>query len=488
MKMMRNEEGQMLVLTALSMTVMFGFMAIAVDVGLLFRTKRNLQVAADAAAGAAALDYYYNNNTLGASAIDHAIAEGKTATKSNGFEDGKNGASVSISCAPTSGPEASAKCNGYFEAFVTKSQSNFFLAAFSGMPGQSASLKTISVRARAVAGTPSASNNCIWLMDPTASGELNMTGSKSTLDANGCGVYLNSNSTTAVKFNGNPTIDVQSLNLLSTQDITKGLNNFTGVINTNVVPQSPPIPTDFPGETPSDCAGGVTYSGPSTITTSYTPPGAGSPSDTTPLVVCFTQPMTISGGTQANPIVMAGLAPMGSGATSTSAGVIYEFQQGLTIGTGAWVNFGKSTYTPPSGSQTIGTYSNTYGASIDMYGGAFNIASGQANLSIFAPTSASFNGIAIMQPTGNKSASSDNTCNGQTNGCLSVQFGSANTTFDGMIFVPGGQVTLHDAGGGTTTSGLIADTVNMATSSMTINNYSLANPYTTPLLQVTLTE
>lgn len=486
MKIMRNEDGQMLVFTALSMTVVFGFMAIAIDVGTLFRAKRNLQTAADAAATAAALDYYYNNNTLGATAVTHAIAEGKTASKSNGYEDGKNGATVSVSCAPTTGPEAAAKCNGFFEAFVTSSQTNLFLAVFAGMPNQSSGLKTISVRARGVAGTPSASNNCIWLMDNKASGELTMQGSKSTLDANGCGVYLNSTSTSAVSFTGQPTVNVQSLNLVSAQDITKGLNNFTGTINNNVVPQSPPIPTNFAGAGTGNCS--TTYSGPATISTSYTPPGAGSPSSTTPLVVCFTYAITISGGTQASPINMAGLAYTGSGSTSTSAGVIYEFQQGLTIGTGAWVNFGSGTYNAPTGSQTFGTYSNTSGAAIDMYGGAFNILSGQANLSVYAPTSAAYNGLAILQPASNKSASSDNTCSGQTNGCLSVQFGSANTNFDGMIFVPGGQVTLHDAGGGATASGLIADTINMATSTLTINNYSMANPYTTPLRSVTLTE
>jgi Flp pilus assembly protein TadG len=481
MKMMRNEEGQMLVLTALSMTVMFGFMAIAVDVGLLFRAKRNLQIAADAAATSAALDYYYNNGTLGASAIDHAVAEGKTASQSNGFQDGANGVSVSISCAPTSGPEASASCNGFFEAKVTKSQSNFFLAAFSGMPGQSASLKTISVGARGVAGTPSASNNCIWLMDPTASGQLTLQGS-ATLNAPGCGIYLNSTSPSEVSLTGQPRITVQALNLHGPQDVTKGVKKMVGDLNNNVVPQSPPIPTDFAGAKPGDC----NVTNPTISATGYTPPGAGSPS-TTPIVVCFTNLVTLSGGSQASPIVMGGQAPFGSGQTSTSAGVIYEFEAGLTIGTGAWVKFGNGTYTAPTGSNPVGTYSNTSGATIDMEGGAFNILSGQANLSVYAPTSGSYNGIAIMQPSSNKSNSSTD-CSGQTKGCMSTQFGSANTNFDGMIFVPGGEVVMHDQGGGVTASGLIAAGVNMATSTLTINNYSAANPYTTPLRSVTLTE
>ena len=56
MRALKEERGQMLVLVALSMTVLLGFLALAIDVGLLFRAKRNLQVAADAAAVAGAMD------------------------------------------------------------------------------------------------------------------------------------------------------------------------------------------------------------------------------------------------------------------------------------------------------------------------------------------------------------------------------------------------------------------------------------------------
>ena len=51
-------------MTALSMTVLVGFLALAIDVGMLFRAKRNMQIAADAAAIAGALDYKYNGSDL----------------------------------------------------------------------------------------------------------------------------------------------------------------------------------------------------------------------------------------------------------------------------------------------------------------------------------------------------------------------------------------------------------------------------------------
>ena len=62
MKSIRGESGQVLVLTVLCMAVLLGFMSLAIDVGLLFRAKRNVQIAADAAAIAGALDYKYNNS------------------------------------------------------------------------------------------------------------------------------------------------------------------------------------------------------------------------------------------------------------------------------------------------------------------------------------------------------------------------------------------------------------------------------------------
>ena len=92
----------MLVFTALCMTALMGFVALAVDVGLLFRAQRNLQTAADAAAIAGALDYLYNNSTASATtAADNA-------STSNGFTNGTGGVVVTVSAPPTDGPKRQA--------------------------------------------------------------------------------------------------------------------------------------------------------------------------------------------------------------------------------------------------------------------------------------------------------------------------------------------------------------------------------------------
>jgi Flp pilus assembly protein TadG len=48
MKLNKGESGQTLIVIALCMTVLLGFIALAVDVGMLFQTWRNMQVAARA--------------------------------------------------------------------------------------------------------------------------------------------------------------------------------------------------------------------------------------------------------------------------------------------------------------------------------------------------------------------------------------------------------------------------------------------------------
>jgi uncharacterized membrane protein len=80
-----NESGQSLIFVALSMAVLMGFMALAIDVGVLFRARRNMQIAADSAATAAALNYLYYGSvpSAKAAAIAAAAANGVTITNND---------------------------------------------------------------------------------------------------------------------------------------------------------------------------------------------------------------------------------------------------------------------------------------------------------------------------------------------------------------------------------------------------------------------
>ena len=60
MKVIRDERGQVLVTTMCCMGILLGALGLAVDVGVLFHARRNMQTAADAAAMAGATELYYN--------------------------------------------------------------------------------------------------------------------------------------------------------------------------------------------------------------------------------------------------------------------------------------------------------------------------------------------------------------------------------------------------------------------------------------------
>jgi uncharacterized membrane protein len=105
------------------MTVLLGFLALAIDVALLFRARRNIQIAADAAAIGATMDYYYNGD------VTAAQTEGKADDAANGITDGVKGATVTINCPPTSGPNMGAGgCNGFFEAKIKQPNGTAFLS------------------------------------------------------------------------------------------------------------------------------------------------------------------------------------------------------------------------------------------------------------------------------------------------------------------------------------------------------------------------
>src|SRR5215831_2007675 len=156
MKILRDEKGQTLVLTALCGSVLLGFMALALDVGVLYHQRRALQTAADAAALAGALDYLYTQSTSHAStaACNAATVNGFTGTCSTGACNDGTSTTICINTPPVNGPNSSTSSGTFFEAILEKPTPTIFRAG------------SVPVYARAVAGTPTNGQACIWLMRP----------------------------------------------------------------------------------------------------------------------------------------------------------------------------------------------------------------------------------------------------------------------------------------------------------------------------------
>ncbi len=128
---LRDESGQTMILALVCMTVLMGFVGLATDIGVMFKVKRNMQIAADSAAIAAATELNYGD----------MVAAGQAAASQNGETNGVNGATVAINNGPTSGPFAGNP--SYVEAIVTQTQPTFFAQLFNQL--------SMNVSARAVA-------------------------------------------------------------------------------------------------------------------------------------------------------------------------------------------------------------------------------------------------------------------------------------------------------------------------------------------------
>ncbi len=329
----KDESGNVLVLAALSMTALLGFMALATDVGIMFRTKRNVQIAADAAAVAGSLDYLLNGST------SSAITAGKSASSTNGVTDGTSGATVTITTPPADGPNAGN--SAFVEAQVSKPKTTLFLSMFG--------FKTMTVSARAVAGTPTYGNVCIWLMANTGTA-LDLQG-KYDIEATDCGVYVNSTSSNALSVTGNGGImNTEFLDVVGSSTSNHATSPTAPTLN--AAPRKSPW-GNLAG--PTEANGGCTTIDKTTTSItgdqSASAPGLGN-------AICYQKAVTLSNAT------------FGAGT--------YMFEKGVTI------------------SGTV----NINGGTLDIYGGSFNQPSNTL-LNISAPTSGAYNGIAIMQPSNN---------------------------------------------------------------------------------------
>jgi hypothetical protein len=419
MKIRKDETGSILAITAMCLPILMGFAGLAMDVGLLFRAKRNLQIVADSAAVAAALDYLYNNSASSAQSAALASAA------ANGIVPATGGPHITVNTPPASGPNAGVA--GFIEVIISDPSPTFFL----GMVSHSSS---VGVTARAVAGSPGPSADCVYILDPTASDAMELQGSF-TVTANKCGVVVDSNSSDALQFTGaGGTLVAGSVSVVGGDGGQTGDSTPTPI--TGAAPVSDPLRIAGPTPTNGECSSTDTTT--TTLTGTITGPGPGNS-------VCYTQAMSLNNVT------------LGNG--------IYVFENGVTLG----------------GTVATTVTSNYGGATLDVEGGSFNVTSGTAfgttTTPFTAPTVGMTNGIALMEPATNSSE-------------ITIQKGNATGALTGIIYAPSAELFLQDSGGGlglTLTADLIVDTLYDKTATLTINSYSASTP-STPLRAVTLVE
>ena len=444
MKFGNEESGQMLILVALNTALLFAFLALAIDVGLLFRAKRQMQVAADAAAVAGALDYKFNNS------VTSAQAAGKAASTSNGVTDGTNGAVVTINVPPTSGPYTGTA--GFVEAIVSQPSTTFFMSM--------SHLTSVRVAGRAVVGGGT-SAGCIWTLARSGT-DISLTGS-GALSAPNCAIYDDSSSSNALTLTGSGSITGKSIGISGGYTLT-GSGSLHPTPVTGIAPAADPLaslapPTIPSGTCSSSCTQSFTGSANHTL----------GPGNYTSISNTGSGTLTLTAG---NYIINGNLSNTGSGNLVLGAG-------NYTI-TGNFTDTGSGTLTIGAGQQiVIGNLSLTGSGTLTARGVTFytkgtSTVTGSGSMDIEAPTSGTYDGVLFYQDRSDTHT-------------VSVT-GSGSDKIQGIFYAPSAPLTLTGSGSVSIAADFIADSISLTGSgTITDASYSALNS-STVLSRTTMVE
>ena len=404
-----DESGNVLILVALCMTALMGFSALAVDVGLLFRAKRNLQLVADAAATAGALEYYNTNSSAG---VQTAAQNAATA---NGVTNGVNGAVVTVTNPVTAGAHTGA---GVVQVDVSQPNPTFFMNVFG--------TSSVTVAARGIAGSVTGQACNIVENTLSAKGSATVEGWDPVTSTahKGCGIYAkNSVNITG----GGNTFDVAYV-------ATSG--TLTGNHDTNPAPvvQNAPV-QNIPPKLQ------ITPPSPSSYASCNPPPG-------------YTLPTTGKNKGIISAAMNGSLSPgcYGLGTTGANSMNIDLGGTSTTMAAGLYV-FDLGT----AGRLTLdNNVDGTAGVTLDVNTGNFSVTS-TTNDNLDAPTSGTYSGVLLLEPSSNT-------------GIIDLQWGSSSGDWEGYIVAPGATVTLQDQGGSPLITGLVVGNLTI-NGTLKLNSY-----------------
>ncbi|MDE3105880.1 MAG: Tad domain-containing protein [Acidobacteriota bacterium] len=215
-RILHDESGQALVFTLLCIPVLAGFLGLAVDVGDLFRTKRQMQAVADAAAIAAAAELNYGNSTTAATG----------AATQSGYTSGSNGFTLTVNMPPQSGPHAGVTPNGYVEVIASLAEPTYLMKLFN--------IPTVTVAARAVS-TQGAGQGCIYTLGGPSSPGISMNGN-TTINVSTCGISDNGN----LSMVGNASLTAKSIGVGGSYSSTKNVTVSPTPVS-GIAPVSDPL-------------------------------------------------------------------------------------------------------------------------------------------------------------------------------------------------------------------------------------------------------
>jgi Flp pilus assembly protein TadG len=448
LKWVIEEQGQTLVMTVFCMAVLLGALGLAVDVGVLLHTRRQMQAAADAAAMAGATELFYNGNNL------TSIKAKATAAAQDNLSNAGKTINVAVTPSPTLNPGA-VSCPSCVQVAVSTPNPTIFMSTVNQWVFKATDFNTINVSAMATAGAPGVSNTCMYVMDPLASSALWIHGAGS-INAPDCGIYVNSKDPGALCVTGSA-----GKSNFSEIDVHGGQGNANcggdpgGPVKEGSGVQSLPSKWSGVPDDPRTNCGSVTAATTLSGDQRGQAPGYGN-------YKCYANGTCAS--TTRKGVTTISCTPVTLDSATLGPG-IYVFETGVKI-KGA-TTIGSNS---PNGGATVIVTGNSPGS---MDGGVYD--SGTATTFYdYAPTSGTYNGIAIYQPAGDK----------QT---IGLQFGSGSSIFDGAVLAKSAAVDLHDQGGAVNATVLVVGQA-YVNGKVNLTNYNTYNPTTTPFKHITLVQ
>jgi hypothetical protein len=210
--------GSAAAVVAISLPVLMGVAALALDAGLLFIQRRQAQTMAEAISTAAAYQLYLNSSTSTATTAATALAS-------------KYGVSPTVNIPPTSGPFANK--TGYVQVSITTSSPRVFSALW-GAGDMSAAASAVSGF-----GTMPYSTAAILVLNPTGTA-VTLSGSAAVTAKNGS-IIVDSTSNAAIVSSGSspgPSITAPVLDL-SGRISFSGSNPDKAVVTNSGQPNTP---------------------------------------------------------------------------------------------------------------------------------------------------------------------------------------------------------------------------------------------------------
>ncbi len=405
LRIRKFESGQVVALVAGAIFVIIAMAALAVDIGSLYATRRNMQTAADAAAiaGSNAVEQACGTTSgCSCSSVSACTSAAADVATLNGYTNGgANGMTVTVG-APATPPNPS---NGiYVQVSVAEAVPTYFMRVLG--------FSTVNVGATAVAGyapTP----NCVTILAPTAQNAFVASGG-SDFKAN-CGVAVDSDSTSGLVVSGGSTLTAGSVGVVASSESQAG-SGVTPAYVPNIAPVPDPLHylvTNGDVPTVAACTASTGSSG--SKGKGYTSTGGDTISQGT-----YCGGITVSGGKSLN---------LNPGTYVLLGGGLQVNGSSNLVGTG--VTFFNTVWT--SGDPTADNVGNA---------GQYKpiVFSGGSSTDLTAPTSGSLNGILFFQdpslPSGD--LNQQNTISG-----------TSTATFDGALYFP--TTPLVFSGGSSTT-------------------------------------